>query len=78
MFEQEYYTDCPNTEKKPKVDPEDPTEWVCNWHGTPFMSYERPSILCICPNCGYMWSISYSERNYGGGYVKGSPSDDDT
>ena len=71
MFEQEYYTDCPNKDK----DPEDPTVWFCNWHGKPFMSYDKPSILCVCPNCGYMWSISYSERRNGGGYKKGSPSD---
>ena len=63
MFKREYYTDCPN----PKVDPEDPTESVCNWHGKPFM----PSpTQCVCPNCGYMWSISSRERNYGGGYRK--------
>ena len=47
----------------------------CNWHGKPFMS--SPS-LCVCPNCGYMWSISSRERNYGGGYRKRSPSYDDT
>ena len=72
MFEQTYYTDCPNKDK----DPTDPTKWVCDWHGTPFMYNDKPSIQCVCPNCGYMWSISYSERNYGGGYKKGSPSDD--
>lgn len=71
MFKREYYTDCPN----PAKDPEDPTKFVCNWHGTPF----KPSpTQCVCPNCGYMWSISDRERNYGGGYRKRGPSGDGT
>lgn len=56
MFNKKYYTHCPNSE--------------CDWNGIPFMSYSGLSVLCVCPNCGYMWSISNNERNYGGGYRK--------